>query len=1131
MPTRRSTDAFVGRDRELAAVRAELDRVRRGEPRVVLIEGPPGIGKSALIDHILADHADLTILRATGEQWEAFVAYGVVDQLMRSAGISRAKLLAGRGRSLPTEEPVGIGSQVLEAIEDLEPKAPVALVIDDAHWADLDSLRALLFVVRRMVGIRVLVLFAVRSEDADRVPEGLRRQATGTTGTTVAVGALGAGEVALLAAAWGVPQLSGRSAGRLQAHTAGNPLYITTLLAELPHDRWQTWEPMLPAPRTFATQVMRRLDACSPPTRRLVEAAAVLGANATLDSTAAIAEVPDLIDALDEAAAVNLLKVPDDSAGIRGVMFSHPLVQAAVYGQLGPSRRVQLHSAAAELVEDPAAVLRHRVMATTPPDPALAAELEGFARRKAGVGAWAGAAWALVEGSRLSADRAQRERLLLKAVDAMIGAGDLIQADAFAQEVAGFAPAAMGDATMGYLAVLRGRPGDAEKLLRAAWKYCDTTGDATLGTAVAQRLALHGVGRLRGDDVVRWSRRAMELAVADDPVRVEAEALLGLGLGWQGNVPEGLAAYESILARLSSQEDGPPEDRVRMAYGWLRLVTDDVVGARTMLAQTAVAALRAGSVRIAVWALVWSAHAGFAVGAWDEAAADADRAVSLLEETGHEWLRPLARCAAVLVPAARGEWTTAEEHARAAIARPGDYELMVVAAALAQAHLAAARTDHDGVIRALEPVLLITPRDGVDESGFWPWPGLYADALVNSGRLTEAHEFLEPHEKHAAARGLGSTVARLARVRGRIEAANGRMSAAESAFRLGLAELERVPMPFQRALLELAYGQVLRRAGQRRAAAHQLQAARDRLAGLRARPYLELCERELAACGLAPAKRSDFDPSRLTAQESAVARLVALGMGNRQVASELFVSIKTVQFHLTHIYAKLGISTRAELAAQLRDNVAPDDIPPLGRPGQDGDRAHLDGPGPPSGDGRSPIARRGGIDRLRLTPQESAVARLVAVGMGNQQVATELFVSIKTVQFHLTHIYAKLGVSTRAELAAQLLDSDTTDRTPAAHDSGPDRCAGEFEVERCEGTIEFCGSSARTPRTSGSRRLTRQELAVARLVAMGKANRQIAADLFIGVTTVRFHLTHICTKLGFRSRAELAAGFRDKHRS
>ena len=95
--------------------------------------------------------------------------------------------------------------------------------------------------------------------------------------------------------------------------------------------------------------------------------------------------------------------------------------------------------------------------------------------------------------------------------------------------------------------------------------------------------------------------------------------------------------------------------------------------------------------------------------------------------------------------------------------------------------------------------------------------------------------------------------------------------------------------------------------------------------GLRARPYVERCEQELAACGLAPAKRSVFDPSRLTAQELAVARLVAVGMSNRQVAAELFISIKTVQFHLTHIYAKLGVSSRAELAAHFRENAASDD--------------------------------------------------------------------------------------------------------------------------------------------------------------------------------------------------------------
>ena len=310
---------LVGREVELAALKAELAEVLSGTPRVVLIEGLPGIGKSAVIDHFLADRVDLTVLRATGEQWEAFVAYGVVDQLMRTAGVSKASLLAGRVRSLPAEEPVGVGARVLEAIEALEAVAPVVLVVDDAHWADLDSLRALLFVLRRLVGIRVLTLLAHRTEDAHRLPEGLRRQATGRTGTTVVVKPLPADDITTLAAACGVQHLSQRTARRLHAHTQGNPLYITTLLAEMPAERWQTWEPKLPAPRMFATQVVDRLNACSPATRSLVEAAAVLGATATLKSTATLAGVTDLISALDEAADLNLLKIPDDSAGIRGL--------------------------------------------------------------------------------------------------------------------------------------------------------------------------------------------------------------------------------------------------------------------------------------------------------------------------------------------------------------------------------------------------------------------------------------------------------------------------------------------------------------------------------------------------------------------------------------------------------------------------------------------------------------------------------------------------------------------------------------------------------------------------------------------------------------------------------------------
>jgi predicted ATPase len=282
------TQPFVGRQAELTALHGELAMVRAGRPRLVLVEGSSGIGKSAVLDRFLADESDLTVLRATGEQWEAFVAFGVVDQLMRVAGVSSARLLAGRDRALPVEEPIGVGARILEVLEDLEQKAPVVIVIDDAHWADIDSLRALLFVVRRLVQERVLILLAQRSEAAPRLPEGLRRMADGRTGTTIPLSPLPAGEIQGFAAALGIHRLPTGTARRLHAHTEGNPLYLKTLLAEVPEDRLRTWEPILPAPGAFALQVARKLDACSPAARRLVEAVAVLGSTVPLTTAAMV---------------------------------------------------------------------------------------------------------------------------------------------------------------------------------------------------------------------------------------------------------------------------------------------------------------------------------------------------------------------------------------------------------------------------------------------------------------------------------------------------------------------------------------------------------------------------------------------------------------------------------------------------------------------------------------------------------------------------------------------------------------------------------------------------------------------------------------------------------------------------
>jgi DNA-binding CsgD family transcriptional regulator len=176
---------------------------------------------------------------------------------------------------------------------------------------------------------------------------------------------------------------------------------------------------------------------------------------------------------------------------------------------------------------------------------------------------------------------------------------------------------------------------------------------------------------------------------------------------------------------------------------------------------------------------------------------------------------------------------------------------------------------------------------------------------------------LNVFEALASERGRLSALTNAARVRGNLEAARGRVDEATTAFSDGLRYAEGVSYPFDRALLQLSYGSFVRRRGRRTEAVIQLQAARERFARLGARPYLERCDRELAACGVARGRSRDPDRSKLTPQELSVARLVATGMSNPKVAAELYVSINTVEFHLKNVYGKLGIRSRDQLAEKM----------------------------------------------------------------------------------------------------------------------------------------------------------------------------------------------------------------------
>jgi ATP/maltotriose-dependent transcriptional regulator MalT len=238
--------------------------------------------------------------------------------------------------------------------------------------------------------------------------------------------------------------------------------------------------------------------------------------------------------------------------------------------------------------------------------------------------------------------------------------------------------------------------------------------------------------------------------------------------------------------------------------------------------------------------------------------------------------------------------------------------------AMARSLIAAARGDGQAVVRVVEDIVAMPAREGIEEPGArWPWRELYAEALVSLGRLEEAEAVLVSLEERAAHRRRHSALANAARVRGTLEAARGNHDGAEAAYLAGLDHVERVAIPFDRARLEAAYGGLLRRLGRRTEALTNLRAAQARLAQLGARPYLERCERELAACGVARGRSRDPDRSKLTPQELSVARLVASGMSNPRVAAELYVSINTVEFHLKNVYGKLGIRSREQLRERM----------------------------------------------------------------------------------------------------------------------------------------------------------------------------------------------------------------------
>ncbi|KAA0923860.1 MULTISPECIES: LuxR C-terminal-related transcriptional regulator [Rhodococcus] len=881
---------------------ALVDEVQDADARskFVVVDGAAGVGKTAVLRELAArlDAAEPRprVRQVSAVPWETSRPWEIAHQCFPEIDVAD-------GRTLP------------ERIAGSNGPSVTAVLIDDAQDADADSLRVLASTVRRHRDSKIAVVCIRRILPTGSIEshEILDRAAD----TRFVVEPLGSDNVAELAALRGVI-LSPSSAAHLTAHTGGRPKQVSALLSELPGHMWTGVRPELPAPEYVQASVRAALSESSADTVRLVQAVAVLDGARPVSTVCEVAEIDDPSAALDLAEALGLVLVRRRS-GITLLECPDGMIRAAVLATMSRTGVADVHRAAASAESDPADRLAHRAEAALLPEPHMADELESLAAERARTGEWATAARLFMLSSRASGDAGLREDRLVRGVDALIGAGDVRGASDYIAEIESLHETPSRNAVLGYLAILRGRPQEADARLTRAWQLVRTRHDRDVAAVICHRQVLHNLARCDGGALVYWADRAVELVGSDHPTAVEAQAIRGLGLAGTGRVAEALASYEDLWGQAGT---GAVGQRVQMGAGWLHLATDSVELARSELEAAAPTDFLGGSTRIALWANAWLARTYFVTGEWDAALRIVGRASDLADSSGAALIVPLLQWTAMQIHALRGDWDAAAASSRRGESGARDYEIMRVPTALGRAAISEARADYAGVLRALSPLTQQWAHADVSEPGFWAWPDVYANALIVEGRLDEADAFLTPHEARVAERGHRSAHARLACARGRWHGATGDMDSARASFEDALDSLMPLPLVYDRARVNYAYGQTLRRAGKRREADVVVTAARDDYLSLGATTYVRRCDRELKAGGV-HAILKDRPHNALTPQEDAVSSLVATGLTNREVAAELFLSVKTVQFHLTRVYAKLGVRSRSELAAARASESTP----------------------------------------------------------------------------------------------------------------------------------------------------------------------------------------------------------------
>ena len=899
-------DLFVGRAAALASVAEVLTRVEAGQPWLVAIEGDPGVGKTALARRCLTGAAGLRVLSARAGQAETDLDFGIVDQLLRMAGGAVPAAGPTGGTGSPASS-FAVGARLLEVVGEQQATGAVAIVVDDLQWADRRSVEALTFMLRRLSVDPVLAVVIYRGP-SDRLDEAAQRLLLSIENRLrLPLGGLNPDEVASLAAALSGGSLNDETVQWLYRGTGGHPLYLRTLMSE-----GFDFDPRAPGrlalPRSLAAAIGDHLRVLPPETRIILEMLSVLNLRMPLAQLGQAAQIESPSAAIEPAVASGLVDwSPEEPAG--PVEIRHPLVRDAIYAGITATRRRTLHARAAGVVDEPAS-WEHRVAALDHPDEGLAAQLERLAGEEAAGGRLALAATHLQWASDVSPARADRERRLLTAALHLMLAEES-RGLALREAVEASGPSPLRSCVLGTMAFSSGQLGEAEQWFSEALAQVrNDPGSRPLAAMIANRLA--GTYTLLGDGekVMTFGKWALDTGCLDAAAASQTRTLIAIGASQVAGPRDALAELGHLDA--DTARVGPVDVDGLSFRGVFRLLAGDLDPAVTDMTASLRLARRGATLTLGLRAYFYLALAQYLAGAWDDVLLTAEQGFSAATIHSRRYELPLLHLAASCVPAGRGAAEEAERHTRLAeeAAASLGYGQERLYAAMARALVCQATGDYLGMADALGYWRDDSALDGRSRVYAVLWRPLLVEGLVGSGQTGPAAVALD--QLRVDGRQVSYLQPALAWLEGWLAEQRGAPEEAGRIYQHG-EDTASGHSPVHTARLLLAHGRLLRRIGRRRQAVERLRRANDLYLALRATPFIARTEEELAACHLPgnPAKKQSV--LALTSRETEVAHLVGKGLSNPEVAAELFISRKAVEYHLGNIYAKCGLQGRQEL--------------------------------------------------------------------------------------------------------------------------------------------------------------------------------------------------------------------------